>query len=230
MSDIQTFGDRIKSILGFTKPPYSKIDNVLIYMSFLPKSHRYFTKAQKRAIVEQYGFSDLEKMEFIGDAVLEFVVVMIVSSLHNVKTPGDLHNLKVLLTKNITLHCFMEQYNLCSELGSDSVKMKQCADAFESIIGAMFIDFFYNQKLGFQSLYFISNWIKHNPTFNRFIYEAVTNKTISTCAQPIEEGPNPTPEGQGVGAAPTRSLRHRRKKKKIHRKKGSPKQVWVAKK
>ncbi len=100
-----------------------------------------------QVVTDQYLLSN-ERLEFLGDAVLNLIVADYLFSLHANVDEGNLTKMRAQLVNKNSLSLFAKKYNLESyirmsfsakksiENGSDSIG----ADATEAVIGALYLD------------------------------------------------------------------------------------------
>jgi len=123
---------------------FNDIPDDLIEIAFRP-SHVHLKRTFKEGLVKKYGFSNLEDLEFMGDAVLELVAANLVFR-KSKGGPGYMTQKKSEMVRNTTLFCFMEKLKLCDYIETNNYSMKDCADVFESIIGMMYYYLLYILK------------------------------------------------------------------------------------
>lgn len=124
MNDLELLSRRI----GYDFKDYSCLDNALTHRSV--------------------GRDHYERMEFLGDAVLSFVISSELYHLYPDATEGELSRLRAHLVKGDTLSKLAIELNIgdflrlgSGELKSGGFRRKSIlADVFESIIGAIYLD------------------------------------------------------------------------------------------
>lgn len=92
--------------------------------------------------------ADNERLEFLGDAVLDFVISEIVFRMHPLAPEGDLSRLRASLVKDATLAEIASELGLGEHLILGSGERKTgghrrdsiLADAIEAIFGAVYLD------------------------------------------------------------------------------------------
>jgi dsRNA-specific ribonuclease len=184
---VKEFTSKIREILGLTEEPFSEIDDNLLFLAFVSKDANLDPEF-KDQMIKDYGFCDYEKLEFMGDAVLEIIITIIITSIHKDVKPSDMSDARIALTRNTTLYCFMNKYDLCSEIipSTRYLTLKTCADTFEAILGAIFLDLYYSQAMLFSSLDYILMWMKRNQTFDQYIRNVIFTKNIdTTCSKDL---------------------------------------------
>lgn len=105
-------------------------------------THRSYLNENKDAI------EDNERLEFLGDAVLDFIVADWLYNQYPEKTEGDLTRLRAALVHTDQLAAFARQIKLgqALRLGRGEVQAggrdrpTLLCDAFEALIGALFLD------------------------------------------------------------------------------------------
>jgi dsRNA-specific ribonuclease len=103
----------------------------------------------------KYGSSDYERLEYLGDSVLELIVAELTFNEYSLKNPGQLTEFKSRLVRNSTLYCMMSKKKLCN--ANVPRDKKTCADMFESILGAIY---YYLRAIKYKEvLDFIRAWL-----------------------------------------------------------------------
>jgi len=105
-------------------------------------THRSYLNENKDAI------EDNERLEFLGDAVLDFIVADWLYNQYPEKSEGDLTRLRAALVHTDQLAAFAKQLNLgrALRLGRGEIqaggreRLTLLCDAFEALIGALFLD------------------------------------------------------------------------------------------
>ena len=125
--------DEIRSRLYLTDSIFDDMDPFLLHVSTTPS-----TKDSSNNIREYlklaYGSSDYERLEFLGDRVLDLVVTNILFKNFNLQ-PRELTNHKSNVVRNTTLNCFGKTIRLCDP----DERSKTCADLVEALIGAVYL-------------------------------------------------------------------------------------------
>jgi len=129
---------RIKELEGIIG---TDIDNPFIYIRAL--RHRSILADDNYSSTDSY-----ERLEFLGDAVLDLIVTEVIFDLFPEKNEGFLTKLRAKLVKGDTLAMYARNLNL-SELmllgervqGQGIEKSKSVlADVFEALVGALYVD------------------------------------------------------------------------------------------
>jgi hypothetical protein len=101
------------------------------------------------------GSEQGERLEYIGDSVLDLIVADMLFDDFNVLTPGEMTALRSEATKNLTLAYLLIKKKLCT------VRNKKCADKLEVLIGVIYeftgknislVEKYLNQVFGLYSI------------------------------------------------------------------------------
>lgn len=131
---------------------------------------------------ENYSPEDsYERLEFLGDAVLDLIVTEIIFDLYPSANEGFLTKLRAKLVKGEALAKYANKLDLGSALVIGERAQGQgiqysksiLADAFESIIGAIYIEMGYNK-----SFEFVDNIIRKYVNFDNLITTLDNYKSI----------------------------------------------------
>lgn len=128
--------------------------------------------------ISKYGLSNYQKMEFLGDTVLDFIITDMIYNFFN--NPGDLTSFKSKLVRNVSLICLMKSKNLCSII--DIEKEKDCADFFEAIIGAIYIHLKPRHN---NPLNLIKDWLNKLFNFSSIIQYLIDNPNEQNVCQAL---------------------------------------------
>ena len=109
--------------LFLTEPPYNQIPNDLLELAFTPRD------IGSRKALDKYGMGDYEDLEFLGDAVLELIVVSscLGFPLHLAK--------QIAQEETCNQRLYHRIRHLTEPLG---LQGKECADVLEALIGCIF--------------------------------------------------------------------------------------------
>lgn len=129
---------RIKELEGIIG---TAIDNPFIYIRAL--RHRSILADEKYSSTDSY-----ERLEFLGDAVLDLIVTEVIFDLFPEKNEGFLTKLRAKLVKGDTLAMYARNLNLSKLMllgervqGQGIEKSKSVlADVFEALVGALYVD------------------------------------------------------------------------------------------
>lgn len=126
----------------------------------------------------KYGSDTYQRLEFLGDAVLELIVSDILFDNFNVSSPGELTILKSKLVRNTSLMCFIDNKDMCKLTISAEVNQsgKACADLFESIIGALY--YYLKRKSNTNPLKFLSRWLNLEWNFETVLNYLITHPDL----------------------------------------------------
>ncbi len=125
----------IESIVGFTFNDKSLLTRALTHRSYLNEN-------------PDLPYLDNERLEFLGDAILDFVAAEYLYHRYPEMNEGDLTSLRAALVKGETLARFAQEMGLPSHLlmshGEDlaggRTRSPLLAGAFEAIVGALYLD------------------------------------------------------------------------------------------
>ena len=148
---------KIRADLNLNTDEWIDLDDDLIELSFIPRqanNNKYMSLINR--INSKYGQKDHELLEFLGDTVLEMIITSILYDEYIINNNGKytnvneslLTNYRIQLVKNTTLYCHMKRKNLCSYVKTNqrSIKIKQCADSLEAIVGVLYYHLHYIKK------------------------------------------------------------------------------------
>lgn len=121
-------------------------------------THRSYLNENKTV-----GLEHNERLEFLGDAVLELVVTSFLYRKYPQKTEGDLTSYRAALVNTVSLgrvadHIGINEYLLLSKgEAKDTGRARSIilADAVEAIIGALYLDQGYDASANFISSYLL---------------------------------------------------------------------------
>ncbi|MEW5988792.1 MAG: ribonuclease III [Chloroflexota bacterium] len=125
----------LEAILGIQFNDYSLLTRALTHRSFLNENPRK-------------ALEDNERLEFLGDAVLDFVVGAYLYHRFPEMDEGELTSLRAALVRSETLADFARQLNLGGYLrlgygegeGGGRLRLATLCATFEAVIGAMYLD------------------------------------------------------------------------------------------
>lgn len=130
--------EKLEGIIG------SSIDNPFIYIRAL--RHRSTLADEKYSSIDSY-----ERLEFLGDAVLDLIVTEIIFDLFPNENEGFLTKLRAKLVKGDTLAMYAEKLELNNLMllgervrGQGIEESKSVlSDLFEALVGALYLDLGY---------------------------------------------------------------------------------------
>jgi dsRNA-specific ribonuclease len=117
------------------------INNQLLIMALNPKD---ISPSTKKLLVNEYNDFSYQRLEFLGDAVLDLVIASLLYDYDVLKTPGDLTIIKSKIVNNKSLACFVKK--ICP------FPLKRCADLFETLIAIVYL----HTK---RNLFFVERWL-----------------------------------------------------------------------
>jgi hypothetical protein len=138
---------KIRTALKLDTDPWQDLPDDLIEIAFRP-ANVIITKHLKKSLHEKYRMSNLEMLEFLGDAVLELATTQMLFDKYSGKEflgVKMMSNQRSKLVRNTALFCLMQRLNLCGLTARTNrpYKIKDCADILEAIIGAMYYYLYY---------------------------------------------------------------------------------------
>ena len=128
---------RLEELIGITFREVRLLESALIHRSFF---HEHPERVP--------GLSSNERLEFLGDAVLNLVTASWLYTRYPTRTEGELTALRAALVRTSTLADFARQLKLGAYVrisrGEDTPAARDraplLADLFEAIVGAIFLD------------------------------------------------------------------------------------------
>jgi len=125
---------QIEKIIGYTFKEKELLVRAFTHSSFVNENQR---------------FIDYERLEFVGDATLGYIVAAYLYTTYPTKPEGELTKLRANMVRASTLSKVVDKLNIINHMRvgagaqvSESNNVK--SDLFEAIIGAMVIDNAYN--------------------------------------------------------------------------------------
>ncbi|HBQ61296.1 MAG TPA: ribonuclease III, partial [Balneolaceae bacterium] len=133
--------EKLERIVGF------QIDDPSLFLKAL--RHRSTLSQEKYETYDSY-----ERLEFLGDAVLDLIAAEILFNKYPEKDEGFLTKVRAKLVRGDTLTIFSKELGLedlmeLAENGGGKVSKSILADAFESIIAAIYITHGYKDAYQF---------------------------------------------------------------------------------
>lgn len=141
---------RLCEKIGFKFNDTLTLENAFVHRSYLNEN-------------KSKGLKNNERLEFLGDAVLELVVTEYLYNKFEDKNEGELTAIRSALVKGVTIskvskELGFEELILLSEgekRGSDKARGLILANCFESVIGALYVDSGIEQARNFITKYLI---------------------------------------------------------------------------
>ena len=129
--------DEVMRSLGVTFHDQRLLKSALLHRSFVNERP-----------AETDGLPSNERLEFLGDAVLNFISATLLYERFPAKSEGELTSLRTTLVKTTTLATFARELRLGDyvllSMGDDSANARQrpalLADLFEAVFGAIYLD------------------------------------------------------------------------------------------
>lgn len=152
----------------------TEIDDPFIYIRAL--RHRSILADETYSPTDSY-----ERLEFLGDAVLDLIITEIIYQKYPEENEGFLTKLRAKLVKGDALAQFARQLNLSDLLvlgeraRGQGIEFSKSvlADVFEALVGAVYIDQGYNVVY-----HFVGNVVRENIDFNRIINTLDNHKSM----------------------------------------------------
>lgn len=180
---IREFIERIKLPFRKKKELYSSFYNIL---GFYPIHIKYYEQAihHKSSSIKKEGqWVNNERLEFLGDAILDAVVGDIVFHQFKGKREGFLTNTRSKIVQRETLNRLAIEIGLdkliISSTRNSSHNSYMCGNAFEALIGAIYLDRGYSYCMRF---------IKKRIIFRLINLEKVAYKEVNFKSKLIEWG------------------------------------------
>lgn len=113
-----------------------------------PAADRYLQALTHASFVNEHGGRDYERLEFLGDAVLQLCVTHLLVELLPEAPPGILTDARQWIVKNTRLARRAEELQLAQGLRmgkgalqqGSATQVKVLADVFEAMLGALYLD------------------------------------------------------------------------------------------
>ncbi len=163
MDKIQINLDMLPKLMETIKYQFkdiNKLQNALIHKSFLHKWNSYKSDESNTRSLKEY--SSNERLEFLGDAVLDLIISTILMKQYPLLNEGDLSKIRAAIVNEKSLAQIARNINLGDflllgkgeELSAGRNKSSILADALESLIGAIYSDSNLEQATSFVNLHF----------------------------------------------------------------------------
>jgi len=160
---MQSIDNKVDTLFKMLFAPYKElrnIDNKLLLLALTQRGEK-LGKPLRDALKQEYGMENYQRLETLGDAVLELVVM---EKLFHKR--GVIMGLASKIVNNKSLYCFMWRKKYCDLLISSFQHYKDCADVFESILGAIYI---HVQSTVNNPIHFIALWLDDQFDFSAVI-------------------------------------------------------------
>ncbi len=131
--------DFLDAVINILPDGAKDIDRDLLTLAFLTKSSKsLLSEEDLRTILEKYGITSYQSLEFLGDGVLEITLKHMIYQALSPEGPGAMSRVISVLRSNNFLSCLANRHNLCIS-GIRGSPAKLCADVFEALLGAIFL-------------------------------------------------------------------------------------------
>jgi dsRNA-specific ribonuclease len=161
----------LRYLLDLNEVPFSNIPDEFFTLLF----PSYNISEKTKEYLESHGFADYQKLEWLGDSVLELIMRSYMFQYRNSFRLGQLNDLKQKIVSNYGLHCLLNQYEICRL--SDNEEVKQCADILESIIGILYYSLI---QQDIDPVFPIMNWFVDTFNIEEIITDLMKNEKSDT--------------------------------------------------
>lgn len=175
--------EEIKTRLNLNQGIFRNLPSDLLALAFIPEyppaglvSNNFLNQLQTK-----YGYRNYEIFEFFGDAVLDFIVVKMITENPQITSSGFGSRIKSSIVNNKNLTCLMREKSLCQYALSpppDNKPWKPCADTFEAIIGVLY---FWLDKQKINPIPVIEEWLNETFDIRNQIINEIMSKPQMTC-------------------------------------------------
>lgn len=140
---------------------YQEIVNIPDDLLILMLSRNYnYDNDLNNILMQKYGSNNYQRLEFLGDSVIDLIISDILYNNYSLLTPHVLTTLRSKIVNNVSLACLANNQQLCQLIISNQsiqIDNKTCADGFEAIIGGLY---WYLKQINYNDpLNFISYWL-----------------------------------------------------------------------
>ena len=115
-----------------TSGPLMSMDNKLLLLSTITNDN-IIPPELKKNLFYLYGTTNQKRLEYLGDAILEVIVIEYLFLRSDISATLPLTPLSQSIVRNSALSCLMARLTGCPQIG------KQCANQFEALLGAAYI-------------------------------------------------------------------------------------------
>jgi dsRNA-specific ribonuclease len=146
----------------------------------LALSKRTINKGTDKRLTDEFGSSDYERLEFLGDRVLDLIVSEYLFNDFNITNPGSMSKKLSHIVRNTSLSCYVHNQNLCGLIIPYTKETsKACADLFESILGAAY----YHLKLKQYPhiIEFLTEWLETKWNFKNIVKYVIESPDPDVC-------------------------------------------------
>lgn len=124
--------EELRYLLDLNESPFDDIPDEFFTLVFPTEAINQDTKD----FLIDHGVPDYQKLEWLGDSVLELIMRTYMFKYRRDLKLGDLNSIKQQFVSNQGLHELLAQYSICTL--TDNHDVKQCADVLETIIGIIY--------------------------------------------------------------------------------------------
>jgi len=159
------FDDKIVKIrerLNLNQGFWTRLPDNLLLLAFIPvESTNLLPLDFRQKVQKEYGHTDYDIFEFMGDAILELIITQLLFEIVSVTTIRNYSVFRQKIVQNLTLYCLMQSKQLCDELitSDPSYYFKECADVFEAILGVLYY-FLYYIEANREAFSIIYDWFR----------------------------------------------------------------------
>lgn len=175
----------VRATFGLDAPPFDDIDDDLLLLAFIPEcSTRGIDPIVYSRIKSKYKTCSHQTLEFYGDRILYGVVSSVVMDTVGLdSTPGFLTTMVSTLTNNRTMTDIMLNKTACPFLRTPKFIIRneakfhnQCADAFEAVIGMLFV---HAQQKRLAIVESIKEWLLRSTNMPFYVSEYIEGKGLN---------------------------------------------------
>lgn len=131
----------LNAIINILPEESRDIDRDLLTLAFLSQRNQdLLSKKQFNRLIKTYGITTYESLEFFGDGILEIILKHMIYQALSTQSPGAMSRVISLLRSNNFLACLIGKYNICIVNKEEEISPKFCADLFEALLAAIFLD------------------------------------------------------------------------------------------
>lgn len=172
---MEEFVNEILTKIGLNNNDFKNIDPYLLLLVFMsPSSYTQLDPLTEEYYKLTYGTFDYDRLEFLGDRVLDLVISERLFVNYEVNSSNALSKIKSFIVRNQTLSCLGKNLGLCNA----KTQEKTCADIIEALIGALF---YHLRITNIDNAYdYISTWIFDYFKIENILQILLDNKDIDT--------------------------------------------------
>ncbi|HSW77031.1 MAG TPA: ribonuclease III domain-containing protein [Candidatus Saccharimonadales bacterium] len=169
---------RLNALLIESYEELRNIDNNLLTL-VLTRNKNALSAPLRKKLVRDYGSDNHQRLETLGDAVLELIVVDYLFE-YGLNMGFAQH-----VVNNISLYCLASHKGLCDLIIPQwHLKApKMCADVFEALVGAIYLHLKLNTTI--KSITFISTWLAEQFNLTNLIIYLINHPNEKNVCQAI---------------------------------------------